>query len=250
MATGMMVLGLVVAPMGWILILAATVTPQWREFPKRPGFPQDIFFSDGLWESCMEVTSVQDMICQTIPGEMAIFWPLQMVRVLTIISVLTGFLSYVLAHVGARWWSGHPNCCVTGGSGLLLLLSGVLYLCATSYMAYDILDKMASSQASEMDKYHLGTCLYLGWSGGVVEVFAGMCLATGFQTKNGNGLRTPCVPCLGFFSRHLEAILLKRIHTEKCNHNPQHYTWFLPQDAEIQYNPCSQNVQAIFLQLS
>lgn len=189
-----MVLGLVVAPMGWVLMLAATVTPEWREFPKRPGFPQDVSFSDGLWESCMEMTSIQDKVCQPVPEEIAISWPVQMVRALTIISLLGGFLSYLLTHVGTRWWSEHPNYCLTGGSGLLLLLSGVLYLYATSYMAYRVLSNIANREIPDMDKFHLGTCVYLGWSGGAAKTFAGMCLATSFQRKHDSSLRNLPMP--------------------------------------------------------
>ncbi|XP_032658832.1 claudin-1-like [Chelonoidis abingdonii] len=183
MATGSMVLGLVVAPMGWVLLLAATVTPQWREFSRRPGFPGDVSFSDGLWESCVEVISVPGRACQAIPQETAISWPMQMLRALTVISVLTGVLSYALAHVGVRWWTDLPNPKLTGTAGLLLVLSGAMYLCATSYVAYKVLENMANPQTPAGDKFQLGTCLYLGWSGGVAEILAGICLAINFQRK-------------------------------------------------------------------
>uniref|UniRef100_A0A8C4YV81 Claudin n=1 Tax=Gopherus evgoodei TaxID=1825980 RepID=A0A8C4YV81_9SAUR len=183
MATGSMVLGLVVAPMGWVLLLAATVTPRWREFSRRPGFPRDVSFSDGLWESCVEVISVPGRACQAIPQETAISWPMQMLRALTVISVLTGVLSYSLGHVGVRWWTDSPNPKLTGTAGLLLVLSGAMYLCATSYMAYKVLENMANPQTPAGDKFRLGTCLYLGWSGGVAEILAGICLAVNFQRK-------------------------------------------------------------------
>lgn len=157
-----MVLGLGVAPMGWILILAATITPQWREFPQRPGFPLDITLSDGLWESCVEVASLQDKICQPIPEEMAVSWPIQMMRALTVIAVLGSLLSFALSNLGVRWWAESPNYNLTGVSGLLLLLFGVIYLCATSYMAHSVLITAASLQTPDVDKYHLGACLYLG----------------------------------------------------------------------------------------
>ncbi|XP_067316847.1 claudin-19-like [Anolis sagrei] len=194
MANSAMVLGLVVAPMGWVLMLAATVTPQWREFPRKPGFPQDVSFSDGLWESCVEVTSLQGKACHAIPEEMAISWPIQMVRALAVVSVLVGFLGYVLSHVGARWWSGSPNYSLTGASGLLLLLSGAMYLCGTSYMAYRALADLTKAQVPPENRYHLGTCLYLGWSGGTAEVFAGLCLASSFHKKDGHRLRSLHVP--------------------------------------------------------
>ncbi|KAJ7304307.1 hypothetical protein JRQ81_011853 [Phrynocephalus forsythii] len=194
MATGAIVFGLVLAPMGWILMLAATVTPQWHEFSRRPGFPQDVSFSDGLWESCVEVTSLQNKVCQPLPVEIAISWPIQMVRTLSVVSVLAGFLSYVLTHVGTRWWSGHLNRCLVGSSGLLHLFSGGLYLCATSFMAYRALVDLTNPQVPPEDKYHLGTCVYLGWAGGAAETLAGLCLATGFHRKNEHGLRSLPVP--------------------------------------------------------
>nr|XP_056702406.1 claudin-7-like [Euleptes europaea] len=188
MTTCTTLLGLAVAPLGWVLMLTATVTPQWREFPERPGYPQDISFSDGLWESCVEVTSIQGKVCQPLPQEMAVSWPIQLARVLTVTSVLAGFLSYSLATAGVRWWAEHPNNCLAGISGLLHLLSGLAYLCATSYMAYRILADITNLQVPDEDKYRLGTCLYLGWSGGAAETFAGVCLATSFQGENSNRL--------------------------------------------------------------
>ncbi|XP_067399445.1 claudin-23-like [Emydura macquarii macquarii] len=194
MATGSMVLGLVVAPMGWVLMLAATVTPQWREFPGRPGFPRDVSFSDGLWESCVEVVSVPGRVCQAISQETAIAWPMQMLRALTVVSVLTGVLSYSLAHAGVRWWTDHPSPRLTGTAGLLLVLAGAMYLCATSYMAYRVLENMASPQTPAEDKFQLGTCLYLGWSGGVAEILAGICLAINFRRKEDSSRGTAAVP--------------------------------------------------------
>ncbi|XP_038233179.1 claudin-7-like [Dermochelys coriacea] len=183
MATGSVALGLVLAPMGWVLLLAATVTLQWREFSRRPGFPRDVSFSDGLWESCMEVIGMPGRACQAIPQETAISWPMQMLGALTVISVLTGVLSYSLAHVGVCWSTDQPNSKLTGTAGLLLVLSGATYLCATSYMAYEVLENMANPQTPAGDMFRLGTCLYLGWSGGVAEIVAGICLAINFQRK-------------------------------------------------------------------
>ncbi|MGH0188161.1 UNVERIFIED_CONTAM: hypothetical protein FKN15_028138 [Acipenser sinensis] len=58
MVTCSMIIGLIFTPVGWVLLLAATVTPQWREFPQRPGYSLDLFFYDGLWETCREVTTL------------------------------------------------------------------------------------------------------------------------------------------------------------------------------------------------
>uniref|UniRef100_A0A8C8R4W5 Claudin n=1 Tax=Pelusios castaneus TaxID=367368 RepID=A0A8C8R4W5_9SAUR len=193
MATASMALGLVVAPMGWVLMLAATVTPRWREFSGRPDFPQDVFFSDGLWESCMEMVSVPGRQCHALLQETAMAWPLQVLRALTIISLLTGVLSYPLAHAGVRWWTNHPTPGLTGTAGLLLVLSGTMYICATSYMAYRVLENMASAQTPARDKFQLGTCLYLGWSGGVAEILAGICLAINFQ-KEDSSPGPPAIP--------------------------------------------------------
>ncbi|XP_048357563.1 claudin-7-like [Sphaerodactylus townsendi] len=194
MTTCTMLLGLAIAPLGWVLMLAATVTPQWQEFHERPGYPQDVSFSDGLWESCVEVTSIQGKVCQPLPEEMAVSWPILLVRALTVSALLVGFLSYGLANAGVRWWTEHSNNCLEGVSGLLYLLSGLVYLCATSYMAYRIIANITNLQVPEEDKYHLGTCFYLGWSGGAAETFAGVCLATSFQRVNYNCLRNLSLP--------------------------------------------------------
>ncbi|XP_075764899.1 LOW QUALITY PROTEIN: claudin-7-like [Pelodiscus sinensis] len=187
MATGSMARGLLVAPMGWVLLLAATVTPQWREFPRRPGFPPDVSFSEGLWESCVELAGVLGQVCWALPPGTASSWPTQMLRALTVISVLTGALGYALAHLGAWWWTDHPRPKLAGTAGLLLVGAGAAYLCAASYVAYSVLETMASPQTPAGDKFQMGTCLYLGWSGGAAESVAGVALASSWHREGEAG---------------------------------------------------------------
>ncbi|KAM6115947.1 claudin-7-like [Phoenicopterus ruber ruber] len=183
MGTLSLVWGLALAPMGWVLLLAATATPRWRELPERPGYSPELFFSDGLWESCVEVLAQLGPACRTLPEDTAHFWPMRVLRAATVGSLLLGALAYTLAMLGARWWAPLPRPNLVAAAGLLLMLAGAVYLAAASYMAHRVLEDLASPQTPLADRFHLGTCLYLGWSGGGAEVLAGVCLATSFCRK-------------------------------------------------------------------
>lgn len=177
--------GLVVAPMGWVLLLAATATPRWRELPQRHGYPRDVSFSDGLWESCVEVLAQPGPACRSFPEDAARFWPVLVLRAATVGSLLLGAVAYALAMLGARWWAPPPRHNLVASAGLLLMLAGAVYLGAASYVAHRVLQDLASPQTPPADRFHLGTCLYLGWGGGGAEVLAGLCLATNFCRKSG-----------------------------------------------------------------
>ncbi|XP_076213782.1 claudin-3-like [Aptenodytes patagonicus] len=178
-----LVWGLALAPMGWVLLLAATATPRWRELSGWPGYPRDLSFSDGLWESCVEALAQLGSACRALPEDTTHFWPMRVLRAATVGSLLLGALAYTLAMLGARWWAPPPRPNLVATAGLLLMLAGAMYLGATSYMAHRVLQDLASPQTLPADRFHLGTCLYLGWSSGVAEVLAGVCLATSFCRK-------------------------------------------------------------------
>ncbi|XP_074017942.1 claudin-19-like [Numenius arquata] len=185
METFSLVWGLALAPMGWVLLLAATATSWWRELPERPGYPRDLFFSEGLWESCVEALTQPSPACRALQEDTAHFWPMWVLRAATVGSLLLGALAYALAMLGTRWWDPPPQPNLVATAGFLLMLAGATYLGAASYMAYRVLQDLASPQIHPADRFHLGTCLYLGWSGGGAEVLAGICLAASFCRKRG-----------------------------------------------------------------
>ncbi|XP_064408151.1 claudin-23-like [Latimeria chalumnae] len=183
MITASMVVGLVVTPIGWILILAATVTPQWRQFHERPGYPLDIDFYDGLWETCTEVRSIASRECKPLSKKVSTLWFLQLTRALAVTSVVGSIFSYWVANLGVHWWTWSPNPNITGVAGILITLCGATYLCATSYMAYRILYAIANPKTPEEEKFQIGTCVYLGWFGGVAEMMAGIVLIYNFKCQ-------------------------------------------------------------------
>ncbi|XP_068773934.1 claudin-7-like [Struthio camelus] len=183
--------GLAVAPMGWVLLLAATAAPRWRELRERPGYPRDVSFSDGLWESCVEVLARPGAACRPLPEDSARLWPL---RAAAVASLLLAALAYVLAVLGTRWWAPRPRPGLAVAAGLLLALAGALYLAAASYAAHRVLEDLANPQTPPADRFHPGACLYLGWSGGGAEVLAGVCLAASFRRKREAGAGPAAAP--------------------------------------------------------
>jgi len=194
MGTASLVWGLALGPAGWALLLAATATPRWRELPERPGYPRDLSFSDGLWESCVETLGQPGPLCRALPEDTALFWPVLALRAAAVGSLLLGAMAYGLAVAGARCWAPLPRPGLVVAAGLLLTLAGAAYLGAASYVAHQVLEESASPQTPPADRFHLGTCLYLGWSGGGTEVLAGICLASSFCGKRGLATRPAAAP--------------------------------------------------------
>ncbi|XP_030074847.1 claudin-1 [Microcaecilia unicolor] len=197
MLTCTAVVGLILAPMGWVLLLAATVSPHWREFYARPGYSSDVSFFDGLWESCTEVNHLLDgrrQLCQAIPEEVAVSWFMHMLRSLTVLSLLGGLLGYWIANLGIHWWTDPPKPSpnVIGVAGLILILCGGAYLGAVSYMTHQHLENLKSSQVPNQEKFQLGTCLYLGWAGGTTKLLSGVAFTLCFNKQKQRG--APGVP--------------------------------------------------------
>ncbi|XP_029427627.1 claudin-7-like [Rhinatrema bivittatum] len=192
MVTCSEMVGLALAPMGWVLLLASTVTPHWREFYQRPDYPWDMSFFDGLWESCTEVNHMLDgrrQRCQAIPKEVTVSGFIHLLRSLAMLSVLGGLLSYCIANLGVRWWTDPPmpSTNLTGVAGLGLILCGGVYLGAVSYMAHQILENISNSHVPKNEKFQLGTCLYLGWAGGAVKILAGVAFTLSFNRRKQRG---------------------------------------------------------------
>ncbi|XP_051775068.1 claudin-23 [Erpetoichthys calabaricus] len=183
MATCSMIFGLILTPLGWILLLTATVTPQWREFAQRPGYSLDLFFYDGLWETCKEVTTFNIRECKPLLKEAVASWWIHLQRFLTIISVIIGALSYVAAHIGVHWWDDNSMPNLTGSAGLFIALAGSLYICVVSYSAFEILSAIMDSAIEVAEKFSMGTCLYLGWCGGFVVLISGILLMCNYSCK-------------------------------------------------------------------
>ncbi|XP_066572406.1 claudin-3-like [Amia ocellicauda] len=180
MGTHTRIVALFLAPIGWALLLAATVTPSWREFAQRPGYSAALFFSDGLWEACVEDTTLHSQECTSPPELMSLSWWPVLQRTLTLLSVTLGGLSYITAHLGVHWWDAHTSPGLTITSGVGIALAGVIYICVVSYKAFEILLTLSNPSVDEGDKFRLGTALYLGWAGGTIEVLSGMMFTWSF----------------------------------------------------------------------
>ncbi|XP_067863159.1 claudin-7-like [Heptranchias perlo] len=176
MVTTSMIVGLVVTPMGWVLVLAGTVAPQWRELSQRPGYPPDSYFYDGLWETCRESITTSSRDCNQLSDEIAASWLTQLNRALCLLSVLLAILGYLVAQAGVRWWTEGPSPNLAALGGVLIVLSGAACLAPVSYVGYRLVRTIQDPLVPPADKYQLGTCLYLGWFGGSAELLGGITL--------------------------------------------------------------------------
>ncbi|XP_056447207.1 claudin-23 [Gadus chalcogrammus] len=158
-----MVMGIVFAPLGLVLVLTASITPQWREGQARlgltgPGSPPRskarggggppgplaavetllLLRSDGLWESCLQVVQSELKQCWPVTGAYRRDPRLRLARGLVLSSLFLCGTGIVLAGVGVRCWSDVPLRGVAALGGFLVVLAGLLSLTALGVYTHNL----------------------------------------------------------------------------------------------------------------
>ncbi|XP_026195811.1 claudin-23 [Anabas testudineus] len=174
---GILIFGLVMAPCGWVLDLTATVAPNWRTLSNIPNTPSSQFIEQGIWDICIASTVSQSPTC----GQQdTAYFGNQIVKAgqgLMVASLLVTLLGLAVAIPGVRCWTNNPNWVLSGFSGLLIFLSGVMAIIPLSWYSYSYTN---ISTASPQTSVAVGYCIYLGFIGGIFEVVGGFVMLIGF----------------------------------------------------------------------
>ncbi|XP_043942525.1 claudin-4-like [Protopterus annectens] len=179
-STGLQILGVSLAVIGWIGSIVCCVLPIWKVNAHTEGSivtAQNTW--DGLWMSCV-VQSTGQMQCKINDSVLATPKDIQVARALLIIVIILGILGILTALVGGKCTNCLQDADVKAkiciASGIIFLISGILLLIPVSWTASNIVSDFHDAQVSKSNKKELGASLYIGWTGAVLLLIGGALL--------------------------------------------------------------------------
>nr|XP_020474093.1 claudin-9-like [Monopterus albus] len=193
-STGLQLVGLVLAVLGWISGALVCAAPLWRVSAFVGGelvIAQVLW--EGLWMNCLSQTTGQ-IQCKTYDSTLALPTSAQAARGLTVLSLLLCLLALILGVTGAKG----THCMGDGNqaskvrlarvSGVLFLVAGLAYLIPISWTAYAIIRDFYDPNVAAALKRELGPALYLGWAASVLLLLGGSLLHVGSSPSGGRAL--------------------------------------------------------------
>ncbi|CAH2308248.1 claudin 6, gene 1 [Pelobates cultripes] len=187
-STGLQLLGLVLALIGWVGGIITCALPMWKvsAFIGNNIVVSQVVW-EGLWMNCV-VQSTGQMQCKVYDSLLALPRDLQAARALTIIGILVALLAMFIAIVGAKC----TNCVeeentkakVSVVSGIVFLVAGLLMLIPVCWSANNIIRDFYNPLVSEAQKRELGASLYIGWAASALLLLGGGMLCCSCPKKN------------------------------------------------------------------
>lgn len=193
-STGLQLMGLVLAVLGWVFGALVCAAPLWRVSAFVGGelvIAQMLW--EGLWMNCLSQTTGQ-IQCKTYDSTLALPKSAQAARCLTVLSLLLCVLALILGVTGAKCTH-----CMDGASqasktrlsrlaGVLFIVAGLAYLLPICWTAYAIIRDFYDPNIAAPLKRELGPALYLGWGASVLLLVGGVLLHIGSSTPGGRAL--------------------------------------------------------------
>ncbi|XP_072240549.1 claudin-4-like [Leuresthes tenuis] len=193
-STGLQLLGLVLAVLGWVFGALVCAAPLWRVSAFVGGelvIAQMLW--EGLWMNCLSQTTGQ-IQCKTYDSTLALPMSAQVARSLTVLSLLLCVLALILGVAGAKC----THCMGDGNqaskarlariAGLLFLVAGLAYLTPICWTAYTIIKDFYDPTVAAPLKRELGPALYLGWGASLLLLVGGALLHVGSSAPGGRAL--------------------------------------------------------------
>lgn len=193
-STGLQLLGLVLAVLGWVFGALVCAAPLWRVSAFVGGelvIAQVVW--EGLWMNCLSQTTGQ-IQCKSYDSTLALPTSAQAARGLTVLSLLLCLVALMLAVAGAKC----THCMGDGNqaakarlartAGVLFLVAGLAYLTPICWTAYAIVRDFYDPNIAAPLKRELGPALYLGWGACVLLLVGGVLLHVGSSSPGGRAL--------------------------------------------------------------
>lgn len=184
-STGLQLLGLVLAVLGWVCGALVCAAPLWRVSAFVGG---ELVIAqvtwEGLWMNCLSQTTGQ-IQCKTYDSTLALPASAQAARGLSVLSLLLCFLALILGVAGAKCTH-----CMEGGNhaskawlgriaGALFIVASLAYLIPICWTAHAIIRDFYDPTVAAPLKRELGPALYLGWGASVLLLVGGCLLYVG-----------------------------------------------------------------------
>ncbi|NP_001082330.1 claudin4L2 [Xenopus laevis] len=189
-STGLQILGMALALIGWVGCIITCALPMWRVtafIGNNIVVAQTIW--EGLWMNCI-VQSTGQMQCKVYDSMLALSQDLQAARALTVICILVALLAMLIGVVGAKC----TNCIedknakakVSMVSGIVFLVAGILLLIPVCWSANSIIRDFYNPLVVEAQKRELGAALYIGWASAALMLLGGGLLCCSCPKREDN----------------------------------------------------------------
>ncbi|XP_063296751.1 claudin-7 isoform X2 [Pelobates fuscus] len=187
--SGLQLLGFVMAILGWVGLIAATIMPQWR----MSSYAGDniitaVAIYQGLWMSCATQSTGQ-IQCKVYDSILQLDAALQATRALMVVSIVVGICGIAVSTMGMK-------CTKCGGDdkvkkariamtgGFVFLLAGLAALIACSWYGNQIIRDFYNPLTPINTKYEFGAGVFLGWAGSMLVILGGALLACSCPRRN------------------------------------------------------------------
>ncbi|KAF3847343.1 hypothetical protein F7725_020371 [Dissostichus mawsoni] len=179
---GKEIAGQIISFLGLVLVSVTCGIPMWRVtsyIGANIVTGQTIW--DGLWMNCV-MQSTGQMQCKLNDSVMKLSKDLQAARALVIISLIVGFIGFILTFVGAKCTgcldkdSSKANVVIL--SGCLFIVSAVLVLIPVCWSAAITITDFQNVLTIETQKRELGASIYIGWAAAALLLVGGIILTT------------------------------------------------------------------------
>lgn len=193
-STGLQLLGLVLAVLGWLSGALVCAAPLWRVSAFVGGelvIAQVLW--EGLWMNCLSQTTGH-IQCKTYDSSLALPKSAQAARLFTILSLFLCLLALVLAVAGAKCTrcmdtsSPAAKARLARAAGLLYVAAGLVYLMPISWTAYGVIRDFYDANVAAPLKRELGPALYLGFAACLLLLLGGALLHVASSPPGGRKL--------------------------------------------------------------
>ncbi|KAG7486335.1 hypothetical protein JOB18_029607 [Solea senegalensis] len=193
-STGLQVMGLILAGLGWVCGALVCAAPLWRVSAFVGGelvIAQVLW--EGLWMNCLSQTTGH-IQCKTYDSTLALPKSAQAARGLIVLSLLLCLLALIIGVAGAKcthcMGSGNkaPKARLARIAGVLFLVAGLAYLLPICWTAYAIIRDFYDPNVAAPLKRELGPALYLGWGASLLLLVGGSLLHVGSSPPGGRAL--------------------------------------------------------------
>ncbi|XP_013876740.1 claudin-4 [Austrofundulus limnaeus] len=184
-STGLQLMGLVLALLGWVCGALVCAAPLWRVSAFVGGelvIAQAVW--EGLWMTCLSQTTGH-IQCKTYDSTLALPKSSQAARGLTVISLLLCVLAVILGVLGAKC----THCMGTSSqsskarlariAAVLFIVAGLAYLLPICWTAYATVRSFYDPNVAAPLKRELGPALYLGWGASLLLLVGGALMHVG-----------------------------------------------------------------------
>lgn len=136
---------------------------------------------DGLWMNCV-MQSTGQMQCRLNESVMRLTRDLQAARALVIISLVFGFIGFIISFIGAKCTGclkkDSSKAKVVIISGCLIIVSAILVLIPVCWSAAFTIADFQNPLTIETQRRELGASIYIGWASAALLLVGGIILTT------------------------------------------------------------------------